>query len=333
MNKITSFALLILVSSMVMGGVTHTVQAETDPLLLLKIAKQAQRQLENQMNNDVSDKTKQLFKEGTQEIKNLEESIKSNDEDSAKTHFLSAMRIFKAISQQLSNIKSSQPEMATLKATSAKDPSADFKRMQDYVNNLKIIAKKYSTSIDFSELDDLFVTARKQISDKQFDDAVETISKIKQIIVDFNNKIREYASQQEQSRATAYAQTYLEQLDRLIENAKSQGLSENIIQKLETAKANLSSTTDPHEIIKQIREIISIKEQFELTKNDRLESRVMQIEKTLLKLSNSDKLSQSDIDDAKKTIQIIKRNLAKGEFEKANELLRSLASLLNMTQN
>ena len=59
----------------------------------------------------------------------------------------------------------------------------------------------------------------------------------------------------------------------------------------------------------------------------------MQIEKTLLKLSNSDKLSQSDIDDAKKTLQIIKRNLAKGEFEKANELLRSLATLLNISQN
>jgi len=332
MNKITSFALLILVSSLVLGGITHTAQAETDPAILLKIAKQAQRQLENQMNKDVSDKTKQLFKEGTQEIRNLEESIKNNDVDSAKTQFLSAMRIFKEISQQLSNVKSTQPEMVALKAPT-KDPSIDLKRMQDYANNLKIIAKKYSTSIDFSELDNLFVSARKQISDKQFDDAIETIGKIKQITVDLNNKIREYASQQEQSRAKAYAQTYLEQLDRLIENAKSQGLSENIIEKLETAKENLSSTTDPQEIIKQIREIISIKEQFELTKNDRLESRVMQIEKTLLNLSNSDKISKSKIDEAKKTIQIIKRNLATGEFEKANELLRSLAALLNMTQN
>lgn len=332
MNKITSFALLILISSLVLGSVTHTAQAETDPLILLKIAKQAQRQLENQMNKDVSDKTKQLFKEGTQEIKSLEESIKNNDADSAKDHFLSAMRIFKEISQQLSNIKSPQPEMTTLKAPT-KDPSADLKRMQDYINNLKIIAKKYNTSINFSELDNLFVAARKQISDKQFDDAVETISKIKQITIDLNNKIREYASQQKQSHATAYAQTYLEQLDRLIENAKSQGLSKNIIQKLETAKANLSSTTNPQEIIMQIREIISIKEQFELTKNDRLESRVMQIEKTLLKLSNYDKLSQSDIDDVKKTIQVIKHSLAEGEFEKANELLRSLASVLNISQN
>ncbi|MEK6821742.1 MAG: hypothetical protein AABX67_00810, partial [Thermoproteota archaeon] len=161
----------------------------------------------------------------------------------------------------------------------------------------------------------------------------QTISKIKQITVDFNNKIREYASQQEQSRAKEYAQKYLEQLDRLIENAKNKGLSEDIIQKLETARENLSSATNPHEIIKQVREIISIKEQFELTKNDRLESRVMQIEKILFQLSNSDKLSQTDLEDAKKTLQTIKHHLSQGEFETANELLRSLATLLEQFQD
>jgi hypothetical protein len=332
MKKITSSILLILVSSMIFGGITHTAQAQTDPSILLKIAKQAQKQLENQINQDSSDKTKQLFREGTQEIQALEESLTNNDVDLAKKHFLSAMKTFKEISQQLTNNKSPQPEVATLKAR-AEDPSADLIRMQEYVDNLKTITKKYNASIDFSELDNLFVIAKKQIIDKQFDDAVQTISKIKQITVDFNNKIREYASQQEQSRAKDYAQSYLEQLDRLIENAKNQGLSEDIIQKLESARENLSSTTDPHEIIKQIRKIISIKEQFELTKNDRLESRVMQVEKILLKLSNSDKLSQSDLEDAKKTLQTIKRQLAQGEFDSANELLRSLATLLAQFQN
>jgi len=332
MKKITSFVLLILVSSMILSGITHTAQAQTDPSILLKIAKHAQKQLENQINQDSSDKTKQLFKEGTQQVNALEESLKNNDTDLAKKYFLSTMKIFKEISQQLTNTQSSQAEMATLKAT-VEDPSADLLRMQDYVNSLKAIAKKYSASIDFSELDDLFVTAKKQITDKQFDDALQTISKIKQITMDFNNEIRGHASQQEQSRAKEYAQKYLEQLDRLIENAKNQGLSEDIIKKLETARENLSSATDPHEIIKQIRKIISIKEQFELTKNDRLESRVMQVEKTLLKLSNSDKLSQVDLEDAKKTLQTIKRHLAQGEFETANELLRSLATLLEQFQN
>lgn len=258
MKKITSFVLLILVSSMVLGGMTNTAQAQTDPIILLKIAKQAQKQLENQIKQNSSDKTKQLFKEGTQQIRALEESLKNNDIDSAKKYFLSAMKIFKEISQQLTNNQSSQ-EVATLKDT-VKDPSADLLRMQDYVDNLKTIAKKYSTSINFSEIDDLFVTAKQQITDKQFDNALQTISKIKQIIDDFNNKIRGNASQQEQSRAKEYAQKYLEQLDRLIEDVKNQGLSEDIIQKLVDARKNLSATTDPQEIIKQIKEIKSIKE-------------------------------------------------------------------------
>ena len=332
MKKITSFALLILVSSMILGGMTNSAQAQTDPSILLKIAKHAQKQLENQINQDSSDKIKQLFKDGAQQIKALEESLKNNEIDLAKQHFLSAMRIFKEVSQQLSINQSSPTEMATLKDTT-EDPSADLLRMQNYVDNLKSIAKKYHTSVDFSDLDDLFVIAKKQIIDRQFDDALQTISKIKQITIDFNNKIREYASQQEQSRAKEYAQKYLEQLDRLIENAKNKGLSEDIIQKLETARENLSSATNPHEIIKQVREIISIKEQFELTKNDRLESRVMQIEKILFTLSNSDKLSQTDLEDAKKTLQTIKHHLSQGEFETANELLRSLATLLEQFQD
>lgn len=326
MKKIISLVLLILISSMVLGGITNTAQAQTDPSILLKIAKHTQKQLESQINQDSSDKTKQLFKESTRQINALEESLRNNDTDLAKKYFLSAMRIFKEISQQLTSNQSSQTEMATLK-TAVEDPSADLLRMQEYVVNLKVIAKKYSASIDFSKLDNLFEIAKKQIIDKQFDDALQSISKIKQIIMDLNNEIRGHASQQEQSRAKEYAQKYLEQLDRLIENAKNQGLSEDIIQKLETAREDLSTATDPHEIIKQIREIISIKKQFELTKNDRLEFRVMQVEKILLKLSNSDKLSQVDLVDAKKTLLTIKHHLSQGEFEMANELLRSLVTL------
>ena len=259
MKKIIFFVLLILVSSMILGGMTNPAQAQTDPSILLKIAKHAQKQLKSQINQDSSDETKQLFKEGIRQINALEESLRNNDTDLAKKYFLSAMRIFKEISQQLTNNQSSQVEVTTLKDT-VKDPSADLLRMQDYVNNLKIIAKKYSTSINFSEIDDLFVTAKKQIIDKQFDDALQTISKIKQITDDFNNKIRVNASQQEQFRAKEYAQKYLEQLDKLIEDVKNQGLSEDIIQKLVDARENLSVTTDPQEIIKQIKEIKSIKE-------------------------------------------------------------------------
>ena len=327
MKKITSFVLLVLVSSMVLSGMINTAQAQNDPSILLKIAKQAQEQLQNQINQNSSDTIKLLFKNGTQQVIALENSLGNNKTDLAKEHFLSAMKIFKQVSQQLT-YQTSKPELLSNKTT-IQDPSGDLLRIQDYSNNLKAIAKKYNTLIDFSELDALFITAKNQVTDNQFDGAQQTITKIKQIIVDLNKNIREQSSPHQQSRAKEYAQTYIEQLDRLIENAKNQKLSEDIIKRLEIARENLSLATDPHEIIKQVREIISIKTQFDLTKNDRLESRVIQVENALLNLSNSGQLNQTDIEDAKITLQTIKRLLSQGEVDMANELLRSLATLLD----
>jgi hypothetical protein len=264
MKKIILSGLLVLVVSMILCGMTSSAQAQTDPTILLKIAEQAKEQLQNQVNQKSSDEIKQLFMEGTQQIKALEESLKDKDTASAKEHFLYAMKILKQVSQQLTNDQPTQLESIS-DSTITQDASSNILRMQDYANNLKIIAKKYSTSIDFSKLDELFVTAKNQINNKQIDELQQTIHEIKQIIININNKIHQYASQQEQSSAKVYAQKYLKQLDKLIVNAKSQGMSEEIIHKLETASENLSLATDPNEIIKQIREIISLKKQFELT--------------------------------------------------------------------
>ncbi len=144
---------------------------------------------------------------------------------------------------------------------------------------------------------------------------------------------REEATKQESQRANEYAKKYLEQLDRLIEHAKKQGVADEIIEKLETAKENLSSADNPREIIKEIRKIMSIKDQFELTKNDRLESRVLQVEKTLSRLSQIDEVDQSDLDDARNILENIKRHLSEGESDAANDLLRDLVKQLQEIKN
>ncbi|PJC50021.1 MAG: hypothetical protein CO032_07005 [Nitrosopumilales archaeon CG_4_9_14_0_2_um_filter_34_16] len=332
MKTITTFGLLVLVLSMTFGGVINNVYAEDDPAILLKIAKRAQDQIHNQISDNSSDKVKGLFEEGAQKVIVLEEALKNNDYVSAKEYFLSAMKIFKEISQHLTtsdgsfNVES-QPASKTTRDTS-KDPSNDLQRLQVYVDSLKTIAKRYDAVIDFSELDTLFVKARQEINDNQFTQAIETIDTIKETITELNTNLREAASHQESKRATEYAQKYLEQLDRLIENAKKQGVSDEIIEKLETAKENLSSAENPSDIIQEIRKIMSIKDQFELTKNDRLESRVLQIEKTLLRLSQMDGVEQDDLADARYMLQRIKQNLNDGEFETVNELLRDLAKQL-----
>jgi len=334
MKSVTSFALLILVASMAFGGITNNAYAADDSAIL-KIAKRAQEQISNQISDDSSDKIKRLFEEGTQQVESLEKSLRSDNASAAKEHFLSAMKIFKEISRHLTTSVSdvsSQDETSSVRDT-VKNPSNDLQRLQSYLNNLKTIAKKHDASIDFSELDELVVKARQQIGDHQFAQALDTIHEIKETIVDVNKELREKASKQESQRAKVYAQKYLEQLDRLIENAKKQGVSDEIIKKLVSAKENLSSIDDPRQIIEEIRKIMSLKDQFELTKNDRLESRILQVEKTLSRLSQVDGVDEEDLLDARDTLQSIKQNLNDGEFETANEQLRDLAKQLAEIKN
>ncbi|NIP61237.1 MAG: hypothetical protein GWN56_14035, partial [Nitrosopumilaceae archaeon] len=74
--------------------------------------------------------------------------------------------------------------------------------------------------------------------------------------------------------------------------------------KLENLKEKLSIATDPHDIVEKIKEIISIKKQFELTKNDRIESRVIQIEKTINRLSQIEGVDSEKIESAKEQLAL-----------------------------
>lgn len=328
MKTITSLGLLILVSSLIFGGITSSAAAQDDPTVLLKIAKNAQDQIRQNIPNNSSEKIQQLFKEGSSQVDALNQAIINNDTESAKNHFLAAMKIFKEISQLLTQNEPQRTEMASAKTTLG-DPISDLLKLYRYAYSLKTISEAHHTQIDFTKLYDLFGVAREQITSKQFDDAQETIYQIKQIINDIEKQLREQAAKQESERAKKYAQNYLEQLDRLIENAKNQGVSNDIIEKLEDARTRLSSASSPEEIVQEVRKIISIKDQFELTKNDRLESRIMQIEKTLQRLSQTEKVDSEIIQNAREDLVKVKSLMKDGEFDQANDLLRDLANQLN----
>ena len=242
------------------------------------------------------------------------------------------MKIFTEISRQLTTPNAmSQTETDSVKLA-VKDPSNDLKRLQVYVNSLKTIAKKYNTSID-SELDGLFAKARQQITDHQFALASDTLHEIKETIVGVNKELRQETSKQESLRAKEYAQRYLEQLDRLIENAIKQDVADEIIEKLETAKENLSLAENPSKIVEEIRKIMDIKDQFKLTTHDRLESKVLQVEQTLSRLSQVNGVDRDDLADARTLLQSIKGHLSEGESDKASKLLRDLAKQLQEIKN
>lgn len=331
MKTIAIIGILILTVSLVFGGMTNTVLAQEDPSILTKIAKRAQDQILIQISNDSPKEILKLFEDGKKEVEAIEESLITNDLTSAKEHFLSAMRIFTEISRQSATTQFSHTETTTTQTTQL-NPSNDLLRMYSYVNNLKAIAKNHNSTIDFTQLNGLFEIARNQINSNQFNEASQTIHEIKKSIIEINAELRQQASHQESNRAQAFAQKYLKQLDRLIELAQDTGKSEDIIEKLKVARESLTLATSPGDIIKQVRNILLLQQQFELSESKLIELRIIQIEKTILGLSNSDQINSDPIIEINETLQTIKDHLSKSEFDQANELLGSLATILEKIQ-
>ncbi len=325
MKSITIFGALILTISLVFAGITNNVYAQDEPSILLTIAKRAENQIQNQI-SDASDELKRLFEEGKDEVEALEKSLSNDDMNSAKKHFLSSMKIFTEISRQLTSQTTTQTE--TTVQNTVKNPTGDLLRMYGYVNNLKAIAKNQNSSVNFAELDELILEARQQIGEKQFSEASQTIREIKSTIIEINNELRQNASKQESNRAQSFAQKYISQLDRLIEHATTLGKSEELIQKLESAKNDLTSTTTPAGVIKEVRNILFIQQQFELSEGKLLELRIAQIEKSLEKISSTNQIDQDSLNQINQKIEEIKSQISSNNFESATESLRSLSSLL-----
>ena len=330
MKSIAIYGLLVLTASLTLGGMTNTVFAQENPSILSQIATRAQEQIQIQMSNESSEELKKLFEEGKNEVEALDESLSNNDLTSAKKHFLSSMKIFTNISHQLTTVQTIKSEINTIQTVP--NPSNDLLRMQSYVNSLKVIAKNQNAPLDFSSLDQSFAIAKNQINNNQFEEATQTIHEIKKIIIEFNTELRHQASQQESNRAQAFAQKYLKQLDRLIEHGQNTGMPEDIMQKFEYSRENLTLATSPSGVIKEVRNILLLQQQFEISENKLLDLRIIQAEKVILELSNSDQVNQDTMQEINESLQAIKDHISKKEFENANELLRLLATVLEQIQ-
>ena len=333
MKSIITFSLLILVATMISIGIPANVSAQEDLQIFVNIAKRAQEQINTQISSDSPEQIKELFKEGTRNVSALEEYVKNENAKSAKEHFLTSMKIFSDISRQLTTNNSLSETNTESLTIPIQDPTNILQRLEVYVNNIKTINEKQKIAIDFSELDLLFTQARQQIDDAQFTEASETIVQIKETITQIIKEHRQQATKHESQRAQQYAMKYLEQLDRLIVNAKNQDMDSEIIEKLENAKLNLSLAENPSEIVKEIRNIMLLKNEFQLTENDRVESKILQIEKVLVRLSHIDSINPDELSDAKKTLQNIKQHLSEGQFDYVTELLKDLDNQIEKIKN
>lgn len=329
MKSVLVYAMVILTASLVFSGMTSNVFAQDEPDILLKIAKRAQDQIQNQISDESSEDIKLLFEKGKKEVDSLTYSLVNDDLNSAKQHFLSSMKIFSEISRQLTTQANTE---ASTSQSQYVNPSNDLLRMHGYVTNLKSIANNQHAEIDFSTLDELFIKARNNISNNEFKEASQTIHEIKNTILEINKELRQKASQQQENRAQLFADKYLKQLDRLIEHSQKIGKSEEIIQKLESAKEDLNLASTSAQVINEVRNILRIQQTFDLSEGKLLELRTTQIEKNALDLYNLNQIDQETLDQINQEIQKVKEQQSTSNFEQSTESLRSLESLLQEIQ-
>jgi len=144
--------------------------------------------------------------------------------------------------------------------------AGDLNRMQKYIQNLKNIVQRQNAGVDFSEVDKLFDTAKDQISENNFDEAKNTISQLKQLLSQISKTLEKHTKQRISSHAKDFIQKFIDRIDTLINKAKDSGYSQEIIDKLEEIKENLSSATSRSDVEKEIQKLKLIKAEFKAAK-------------------------------------------------------------------
>lgn len=318
-----------------LGTITINAYAEPETESLVRLAMQARDHIKFELSNteSVPDEIKKLYDQGSIEIDALTNAAKEENIESARTHFLAAMKIFKEIGQQISQTRQ-VAEIALAQDTDTQygvKPVID--RMERYVDRLKEIAKKSGVEIDFQTLDELITTARNHYNNGDLESAEKTIDVLESLTLDVYNTLKNDADQKKTVRAKDFAEKQVQRVDALIIQAKDLGLSENITKNLEQSKLQLIRASNSSQIVKQTKIIITLKNQFDESKANRIDTIINNLEAKLDKLSTNKRIDSVKLDKATSMLDELKTLISKGNLEDAFKLFNTLNNLLIDIEN
>lgn len=288
MKTLLSFALFALVASMIAAPAFADSKMDS----FVNLATQARTQVKIQMDKlpSISVEIKSLYAQGDSETEQLIASVKKGDSTGAKTHFLSAMKAFRQITQTFSEVTQAPEPVAPKMAA----PVADFdytsalKRFEINANILKASANKNNLQVDFSKFDNLLQTAKSNLASGDMATLEKTFAELKSAGVELQNTIQNMVAERSNTRAVSFAKNYITKIDAILAQAKELGLSEDQIIKLQNAKEELASGADTTQIVIKIKrvyqinlDLLGVKNQKILSDISRLESRLLLLEPKL----------------------------------------------------
>ncbi|MBU27476.1 MAG: hypothetical protein CMO15_05700 [Thaumarchaeota archaeon] len=214
--------------------------AQNDLSILLRIATQADKQIQNQLHqvygNDVPEKIQFLYDKGHMTVNSLEKSL-PDDAKQAKKDFLTSMKLFKQISKMIS-----EPVVKVQVILIHSDQSSQLERLEKYVLTLKTISKKLDAKINFENIDDLLLKTRNQINNGT-EIPSEIIIQLKSSITSIEKDIREFASHSAFDRIKQFVDRELDRIEKKLDKAEEIGADQNQINKA-------------HELIDEIKILI-----------------------------------------------------------------------------
>jgi len=334
MKKIVTFGLLFLVTSMIFS---MPAQIYADPGLdsLVRITTQARDHIRFQLSNisEPSSEIKRLYEHGVSETELVISAVEQGDAKTAKTHFLPAMQAFKEVGRLVNE----QRTIAQVTLSDSTDTRFGIKpvidRMERYADRLEAIAEKNQVDIDFTVLDELIITAKQNYNDNNLDEAKRTIEIIESVTLDIYNILKEDANQKKIIRAKGFAEKYIQRITILIEQTKDLDMSENVTKNLEQSQLKLIQASDPKQIAKHTKIIISIKNQVDESKANRINAIINQLETKLITLSSNENIDAVQLDKAKTMFVELKVLISEGNLNDGLKVYRSLKSLIKNIEN
>jgi len=257
--KPLAFALLVLVGSLVLTNLPTPSYADPKLDTLLGIATKARDNISIQLSQltSVPDDINQLYNHGSEETDALTQSISQGDQDSAKTHFLSAMRIFKTINDKISSL--------TPAATSDQPSQIDTSRLNDQINRMQNLGDKLSTiatnnnvDIDFTKFNALMQNAKQNLDAGNLDQVNNQLETANQFLLSAHHTLADAATKKTSDRAKDFTEKQIERLSQTQEPSPQQNVTQpNSPPVTPTQETNATETVNINDMITKLRQLVS----------------------------------------------------------------------------
>jgi len=313
-SKVLSITLMVLVASMIMANPGAFADVELESLVNLATQARAQIKLQLDRTQDVSQDVRDLFAQGDAQTNLLIEAASKNDATAAKSHFMSAMKIFRQITQTFSEpapAASQAPStdmqsLSTPVTATAAEYRNDLLRTERYVNTLRNSVEKSNLAVDFAKADELIRKAKENLASGNLAEVDRLLGELKNVQNEIRAAIKEQTLQQSNARVRAFVEDYIAKIDAILSQADELGLSEGDVAKLAKIKQELESTKDANQLIIKIKHY-SVSISVDDYKSQRIQSEVSRLEARLNQLERSvDDTIKPKFEDARSLITRIK---------------------------